>query len=194
MALPGPVNMPLRHPVSSLSLGLRGRTQVTNFAGPLYLAAAAGLTQTAGPEAGSRAEAGLAGVAATAVLGAAAFATDPVSGYAPGVGGRGTRADSRGTLHNLCGAGFFLGLPAAAFAGGWRALRQNQPGWGLYCAGTAAAMLAAAGGYRSVTPVCECRRPAPARRHRDRVRLADGPAGAGAETGRVSRGIRLAGQ
>jgi hypothetical protein len=145
MALPGPVNMPLRHPVSSLSLGPRGRTQVTNFAGPLYLAAAAGLTQTAGPEAGSRAEAGLAGVAATAVLGAAACATDPVSGYAPGVGGRGTRADSRGTLHNLCGAGFFLGLPAAAFAGGWRALRQNQPGWGLYCAGTAAAMPAAAG-------------------------------------------------
>jgi hypothetical protein len=42
---------PLRHPVSSLSLGPRGWVQVTNFAvtGALYLAAAAGLARAADP-------------------------------------------------------------------------------------------------------------------------------------------------
>jgi hypothetical protein len=137
---------PLRHPVSSLSLGPRGRVQVTNFAvtGALFLAAGAGLTRAAGPERGSKRDARLLEVAGMALLGSAVFATDPVSGYPAGSPDALSSPTITGTLHNLCGAGVFLGLPAAAAAAGWRALRQGRPGWAAYCAGTAATMLTAA--------------------------------------------------
>jgi hypothetical protein len=123
---------PLRHPVSSLSLGPRGWVQVTNFAvtGALYLAAAAGLARAADPATHARTDSGLVAVAAAGLIGAAAFRTDPVSGY---------------PAHNLLSAGVFLGVPAAAFADGWQALRRGRVGWGLYCAGTAVSMLAAMG-------------------------------------------------
>jgi hypothetical protein len=138
---------PLRHPVSSLSLGPRGRVQVSNFAvtGALYLAAAAGLARAADPATRARAESGLIAVAAAGLIGAAAFRTDPVSGYPPGSPDVPVRPSRAGTAHNLLSAGVFLGVPAAAFADGWRALRRGRVGWGLYCAGTAMSMLAAMG-------------------------------------------------
>jgi hypothetical protein len=110
--------------------------QVTNFAvtGALFLAAGAGLTRAAGPERGSKRDARLLEVAGMALLGSAVFATDPVSGYPAGSPDALSSPTITGTLHNLCGAGVFLGLPAAAAAAGWAA----------YCAGTAATMLTAA--------------------------------------------------
>ena len=138
---------PLRHPVSSLSLGPRGRVQVTNFAvtGALYLAAAAGLARAADPATRARTDSWLVAVAAAGLIGAAAFRTDPVSGYPPGSPDVPVRPSRTGTAHNLLSAGVFLGVPAAAFADGWRALRRGRVGWGLYCAGTAMSMLAAMG-------------------------------------------------
>jgi hypothetical protein len=147
---------PLRHPVSSLSLGTRGATQVTNFAvtGALYAAAAAGLSRAAGSLAGTaagpgRAGPGRAGVAAAAataagLMGAAAFRTDPVSGYPPGSPDTAVPPSRAGTAHILMSTGVFLGLPAAALGAGIRALRHGQAGWGLYGVGTAVSMLAAA--------------------------------------------------
>lgn len=137
---------PLRHPVSSLSLGPRGWVQVTNFAvtGALYLAAAAGLARAADPIR-ARAEPGLVAVAAATLIGAAAFRTDPVSGYPPGSPDVPVRPSRTGTVHNLLAIGVFLGIPAAAFADGWRALRRGRVSWGLYCAGTAMSMLATMG-------------------------------------------------
>jgi hypothetical protein len=152
---------PLRHPVSSLSLGTRGATQVTNFAvtGALYAAAAAGLSRAAGSLAGTaagpgragpgRAGPGRAGVAAAAataagLMGAAAFRTDPVSGYPPGSPDTAVPPSRAGTAHILMSTGVFLGLPAAALGAGVRALRHGQTGWGLYGVGTAVSMLAAA--------------------------------------------------
>jgi hypothetical protein len=142
---------PLRHPVSSLSLGTRGGTQVTNFAitGALYAAAAAGLSRAAGSLAGTAAGPGRAGVAAAAataagLMGAAAFPTDPVSGYPPGSPDTTVPPSRAGTAHILMSTGVFLGLPAAALGAGVRALRQGQAGWGLYGVGTAVSMLATA--------------------------------------------------
>ncbi len=151
-----PGYQPLRHPVSSLSLGTRGATQVTNFAvtGALYAAAAAGLSRAAGSLAGTaagpgRAGPGRAGVAAAAataagLMGAAAFRTDPVSGYPAGSPDTTVPPSRAGTAHILMSTGVFLGLPAAALGAGVRALRHGQTGWGLYGVGTAVSMLAAA--------------------------------------------------
>jgi Protein of unknown function (DUF998) len=141
---------PLRHPVSSLSLGEHGWTQVTNFAvtGVLYGAGAVGLARaarTAPP--GSAAGPGLAELAATGLtaaglLGAGAFACDPVSGYPPGT------PDAPGPPSPACQAHFaasglvFLGIPATALAAAVRARRRGATGWAGYSAGTATAMLA----------------------------------------------------
>src|ERR1700722_19993984 len=155
-----PGYQPLRHPVSSLSLGTRGATQVTNFAvtGALYAAAAAGLSRAAGSLAGTaavpgRAGPGRAGVAAAAataagLMGAAAFRTDPVSGYPAGSPDTTVPPSRAGTAHILMSTGVFLGLPAAALGAGVRALRHGQTGWGLYGGGTAVSMLAAGGARR----------------------------------------------
>jgi hypothetical protein len=136
---------PLRHPVSSLSLGPQGRRQVANFttAGTLYLAGAAGLLRAAGAPAGTGlAGATAAGLTAAGLLGAAAFPTDPVSGYPPGSPDI-TRPPTRtGLAHTLLSAGVFLGIPAGALAASARAFRDGRPAWGLYCAGTATSMLA----------------------------------------------------
>ncbi len=185
---------PLRHPVSSLSLGPRGWVQVTNFAvtGALYLAAAAGLARAADPATRARTDSGLVAVAAAGLIGAAAFRTDPVSGYPPGSPDVPARPSRTGTAHNLLSAGVFLGVPAAAFADGWRALRRGRVGWGLYCAGTAMSMLAAmGGGGRGLRPVAaagQSGRSFPAHEHRDRLRMAHGPVGAGAPAEAAGRG------
>jgi Protein of unknown function (DUF998) len=144
---------PSRHPVSALSLGPRGWTQVANFtvAGALYGAAAAGLWRAGGRQAGDGAGAGAglagataAGLAAAGLLTAAVFPTDPVSGYPPGAPDMAGRPSRAGMVHNLAGTGVFLGLPAGALAASAGALRRGRTGWGLYSAGTAVTMLATA--------------------------------------------------
>jgi hypothetical protein len=136
---------PLRHPVSSLALGSRGWIQTGNFSvcGTLLLAAAAGLSRAGDPAATSRAAPGLIGAAGAGLLGSAAFATDPVSGYPPGTPDAIGHPSRTGTIHNLCGIPVFLGLPAAALTYGWRSWRSGQRRFGLYSAGTAVAMLTA---------------------------------------------------
>jgi hypothetical protein len=137
---------PRRHPVSSLALGAHGWTQVTSFAvtGALYAAGAAGLSRAGRPGAGL-AGAAAAGATAVGLLGAAAFTTDPVSGYPPGSPDALERPSREGTAHNLTSTGVFLGMPAAALAVAARALRNGEAGWGLYSAGTAVSVLAATG-------------------------------------------------
>lgn len=135
---------PLRHPVSSLALGSRGWVQTANFtvAGTLLLAGAAGLPRAADRGVTSRATPPLIGAAGAALLGSAAFVTDPVSGYPPGTPGALGRPSRTGTLHNLSAIPVFVGLPAAALAQGWRSWRTGQRTFGLCSAGTAITMLA----------------------------------------------------
>jgi hypothetical protein len=135
---------PLRHPVSSLALGPRGRVQVANFAvaGTLVLAGAVGLGRAANPGLSSRAEQALIGAAGAGLIGAAVFATDPVSGYPPGTPDAITQPSRTGVIHNLAAVPVFLGLPAAAFICGWQSIRAGHRGFALYCAATAMTMLA----------------------------------------------------
>jgi Protein of unknown function (DUF998) len=136
---------PLRHPVSSLALGSRGRIQTGNFAvaGTLVLAGAAGLWRAADPAVTGRAGAALIGAAGAGLAGSAAFVTDPVSGYPAGTPDALGQPSRTGTIHNLCAIPIFLGLPAAALICGSRSWRSGQRGFGLYSAGTAVVMPAA---------------------------------------------------
>ena len=135
---------PSRHPVSSLALGPRGQVQAANFAmtGTLVLAGAAGLGRTADPVLSSRTGRALIGAAGAGLIGAAVFATDPVSGYPPGTPDALTQPSRTGMIHNLAAVPVFLGLPAAAFTCSWQSVRTGHRRFGLYCAATATTMLA----------------------------------------------------
>ena len=135
---------PLRHPVSSLALGPRGWIQAGNFAitGTLFLAGAAGLARAGEAAVSSRAAPALIGAAGAGLIGSAFFTTDPVSGYPPGTDDELTQPSRAGLAHNLAAVPVFLGLPAAALAGGWRSWRGRRR-FGLYSAGTAVTMLTA---------------------------------------------------
>jgi hypothetical protein len=134
---------PLRHPVSSLALGPRGWIQTANFAvaGSLFLAGAAGLARAGDPIASGRVVPALVGAAGAGLVGAAVFATDPVSGYPPGTPDALTQPSRKGALHNLAAIPVFVGLPAAALACGWRCWRAGHRRFGLYSAGTGVTML-----------------------------------------------------
>lgn len=135
---------PSRHPVSSLSLGPRGRIQTANFAvtGTLFLASAAGLERAGDPALSTRAGRALIRAAGAGLVGAAVFATDPVSGYPPGTPDALTQPSRTGVMHNLAAVPVFLGLPAAAFTCGRQSIRTGHRRFGLYCAATATTMLA----------------------------------------------------
>jgi hypothetical protein len=135
---------PLRHPVSSLALGPRGRIQTANFAvaGTLVLAGAAGLARVGAPAVSTRAARVLIGAAGAGLIGAAVFATDPVSGYPPGTPDALTQPSRAGTMHNLAAIPVFLGLSAAALTCSRQSIRAGHRGFGLYCAATATTMLA----------------------------------------------------
>jgi hypothetical protein len=134
---------PLRHPVSSLSLGPRGWVQVANFAttGMLYLAGATGLARSPGQAACSRITAAALGATGLGLLGSAMFRTDPVSGYPPGTPDAPAKITATGTMHNFAAVPIFLGIPAAAFACAWRFQRSGRPRWVAYSAATGASML-----------------------------------------------------
>jgi hypothetical protein len=145
---------PSRHPVSSLALGPGGRVQAANFAvtGTLVLAGAVGLGRARERAVSERAVSEravsgqavrvLIGAAGAGLIGAAVFATDPVSGYPPGTPDAPAQPSRTGTIHNLVAVPVFVGLPAAAFTCGWRSARAGHRGFALYCAATATTMLA----------------------------------------------------
>ena len=136
---------PKRHPVSSLALGPRGWVQIANFAvtGGLYLCFAVGLSRTLGARIRTRLGPVLLGAGAVGMLGAAAFRTDPVSGYPPGTPDRPTRASTLGVLHDLFSVPTFLCIPAAGLAFGRAFLRVGERGWAAYSAASGLGMLAA---------------------------------------------------
>jgi hypothetical protein len=135
---------PLRHPVSSLALGPRSWIQTANFAvtGTLFLAGAAGLSPAGDPAVSGRAARALIAAAGAGLIGAAAFRTDPVSGYPPGSPDAPPSPSRTGIAHNLAAVPVFLGLPAAALACSWRSWRAEQRTFALYSASTAITMTA----------------------------------------------------
>jgi hypothetical protein len=134
---------PLRHPVSSLALGPHGWMQVTNFlvTGVLYLSYAVGLWRAPPTVVGTRIGTILIGAAAVGLLGAAAFVTDPVSGYPPGTPNAPGAYTTSGALHDLLSTPMFFGLPAAGFVfGNWFRNSGNRR-WAIYSIGSAVMML-----------------------------------------------------
>jgi hypothetical membrane protein len=130
---------PLRHPVSSLSLGPLGWIQTVNFlvTGLLTLAFAVGLVRLHG----LRHKVGgvLVGIWGVGLIGAGAFVTDPVSGYRPGTPPLRVEATTSGALHDLFSVAAFFALGTACFVlaggGGWQ--------WAVYSVLSGVAFLGA---------------------------------------------------
>jgi hypothetical membrane protein len=135
---------PLRHPVSSLSLGPYGWLQAANFivSGLLVLAFAIGLWPAV-----RRFGAGfwtpvLVGLVGLGLLGAGFFATDPISGYPPGTAPMLAARTVHGVLHDLCSTPVFTALPAACFVVAYRLRKAGQRHWAIGSLVAGIAMLA----------------------------------------------------
>jgi hypothetical membrane protein len=117
---------PMRHPVSSLSLGDPGWMQVLNFlvTGALLIIFATGLWAT---PVRLRWIAVLVAVVGIGLIGAGTFPTDPIGAYPPGTPSV-IPLTSAGIAHNGFSALFFLGLPIACLIAAAIFLRQRR--WG----------------------------------------------------------------
>jgi hypothetical membrane protein len=134
---------PLRHPISSLSIGELGWMQVANFliTGALLLAFAFGLRRVLLP---SRSIWGplLVGFVGIGLIGAGIFTADPLNGYPPGTPLIPTIRTDHGVLHDLFGIPVFLGLPIACILFSRRFAKVGERGWAAYSAFTGVAMFA----------------------------------------------------
>ncbi len=129
---------PMRQPVSSLSIGSTGWTQMANFliTGLLVLAFALGLQQR-GKGLLLPILIGLIGVG---LIGASVFTCDPFNGYPPGTPVSPV-ATTSGTLHNSFSSLFFLGLPIACLVAARQFTREGSGGFAWYCVATAVAFV-----------------------------------------------------
>ncbi|MDE3721345.1 DUF998 domain-containing protein [Nocardiopsis sp. N85] len=104
---------PVRHPVSALALGPRGRLQAANF-----VLCGAAITAGAVAVAGTLDSGVLAlaiGVFGLSLIASGVFPMDPMRGYPPGTpDGTPTEVSARHELHDRAGAVVFLSLPVAA--------------------------------------------------------------------------------
>lgn len=125
---------PLRQPVSALSIGSSGWTQVVNFlvTGLLVVAFALGLRQ--------RVTSTLVAMIGIGLLGAAVFTCDPINGYPPGTPLAPVPTTS-GTLHNAFSALVFLGLPIACVVVARRSVRAGHRRFAAYSIATSIAFL-----------------------------------------------------
>lgn len=107
---------PMRHPISSLSLGESGWTQIVNFivTGILTLMLAFGLRKVFQPGGRTMWVPKLITVVGIGFLGTGFFATDPLSGYPPGTPAILFPPTLVGALH-IFFASFIFGLPIACF-------------------------------------------------------------------------------
>ncbi len=128
---------PLRHPVSSLSLGHpAGWVQVATFLGTgvLVSAYAVGLARSGT----GRWTPILVAAVGIGLVGAGIYPTDPINGYPPGSPDQSAQT-ATGELHQLFSTPVFTALPAAALVLGARFARAGEQGWARYSRITAAA-------------------------------------------------------
>jgi hypothetical protein len=125
---------PMRHPISSLSIGEFGWTQAANFiiTGILTIALALGLRSALQSRGGSKWGPILVGIIGIGFLGAGFFVTDPMNGYPLGTPALPAQFTVVGRLHRLFSAFFFLGLPIACFVLARLFTRQGEHNWALY--------------------------------------------------------------
>jgi len=125
---------PLRHPVSSLSIGEFGWVQQANFmvTGALMIGFAIGLRLTARRTGGGRSTPVLIGLFGLGLIGAGVFTADPISGFPPGTPMTAVIRSVQGRLHDLAGTPVFFGLPAACIVMARQFARTGRRGWALY--------------------------------------------------------------
>jgi hypothetical membrane protein len=148
---------PLRHPVSSLSIGELGWMQAANFliSGLLILAFSFGLRRVL-PSTGRSWVAILIALVGIGLIGAGFFTTDPLNGYPPGTELVPTVRTVAGRLHDLFSLPVFVALPIACFIFSRRFARNAERGWAIYSVLTGIAMfvtfMLAGVGFRQVVP------------------------------------------
>jgi hypothetical protein len=134
---------PMRHPISSLSIGEFGWTQVTNFllAGILTLALAIGLRSALQSRGGSKWGVIWITLIGIGFLGAAFFVTDSMNGYPPGTPLLLMQPTIPGRLHRLFSALVFFGLPGAGFVLAGFFARNGERTWATYSQASAIAFI-----------------------------------------------------
>jgi hypothetical protein len=135
---------PMRHAVSSLSVGERGWIQIATFiiTGSLVVALAVGLRRVLQRPSGSTWGPVLVGLMGIGLIGSGIFVTDPLNGYPPGTPILPTERTLHGVLHDMFGVPFFLGLPVACLVFARFFVRQGQRGWAWYSRASGIAMFA----------------------------------------------------
>ena len=134
---------PMRHPVSSLSIGPSGWTQVSNFllTGLLTLALAYGLREALQSRGGSKWTVIWITAVGIGFLGAGLFVTDPVNGYPPGTPLLLMQPTVLGRLHRLFSALVFIGLPGAGSTMARLFDRNREQMWAVYSRSSAIGFL-----------------------------------------------------
>lgn len=133
---------PMRHPISALSLGEFGWTQIVNFivTGILTLVLAFGLNTAFQSGRGKTWIPLLITIVGLGFLGTGLFATDPFSGYPRGTPAMLLPPTFIGVLHVLF-ATFIFGLPVSCFVMARRFDEQGERNWAIYSRFTAVAFI-----------------------------------------------------
>ncbi|WP_106402006.1 DUF998 domain-containing protein [Actinocorallia populi] len=128
----------VRHPVSALALGSRGRVQAANFV-VCGLAITAGAAAIPGPGGGALLAVAI-GVFGISLVASGVFPMDAMRGYPPGTpDGTPDDVSLRHRLHDWAGMVVFTSLPAAALIA---AFSLEEPAWKWYSGLTSAAFTA----------------------------------------------------
>ncbi|MGM0867496.1 MAG: DUF998 domain-containing protein [Bacillota bacterium] len=125
---------PLRHPISSLSIGNLGWTQITTFlvVGILLLGFAIALMRIAKSQGVSVWGARIIAICAIGLIGAGLFVTDPLSGYPPGLHTLRENRSLLGILHDFFSAFLFIGFPFAAYKFARIFMKKKETVWAIY--------------------------------------------------------------
>lgn len=125
---------PLRHPISSLSIGNLGWTQITTFlvVGILLLGFAVGLMRVTKSQGVSVWGARIIALCAIGLIGAGLFVSDPLSGYPSGLHTLRENRSLFGILHDLFSAFLFIGYPVAAYKFARIFIKKKETGWTVY--------------------------------------------------------------
>ena len=125
---------PLRHPISSLSIGNLGWTQVTTFlvVGTLLLGFAIALMRITKSQDVSVWGARIIAICAMGLIGAGLFVSDPLSGYPSGLHTLRENRSLFGVLHDMFSAFLFIGYPFAAYKFARIFMKKKEHGWAIY--------------------------------------------------------------